>query len=212
VTELWIAGGRGAALEVWAVARALDAARAAPWRLHGFVTPDGSVAFDPEDLDVRDESAFLEKTDPARVLVVIGIGDPRTRAAAAARFAARRFEFATLVHPTAIVGPRCAIGAGSVLMANAVLETHVALGAHALVNVAATIAHNGVVGDFCSLGPGVHLAGGVALGDRCDLGVGCCVRPQIRLGPDTRVGAGAAVVRDHPGTVTLIGVPAEPLA
>jgi acetyltransferase-like isoleucine patch superfamily enzyme len=50
----------------------------------------------------------------------------------------------------------------------------------------------------------------VSLGDRCDLGVGAVVRPYVKLGIDVVVGAGAAVVRDHEGPATLLGVPARP--
>lgn len=209
--DLWIAGGSGAALEVLAVARALEASSAQEWKLRGFVTPNGRVDFDLEGLETAEEDAFLKRKDASRTLLVLAIGDPGIRSKAASRFAGAGFAFATLVHPAAVVGPRCEIGAGSVLMAQAVLETHVHVGAHTLLNVATSLAHNCILGDCCSLGPGVRLAGWVSLGDRCDLGVNACVRPRVTLGPGTRVGAGAAVVADHIGDTTLLGVPAKPL-
>lgn len=209
--DLWIAGGSGAALEVWAVARALEASRPQPWRLRGFLVIGGAPEFDLEGLEARGESEFLAEADPAGCLVTLGLGDPALREKVACAYAARGFGFASLVHPSAIIGPACEVGSGSVLMAQAVLETHVHVGAHALLNVGSSIAHNGRLGDCCNLGPGARLAGWVRLGDRCDLGVGSCVRPRVSLGSDTRVGAGAAVVGDHPGSATLAGVPARPL-
>ena len=209
--DLWIVGGSGAALEVWAVARAMEASGPQPWKLRGFLVIEGGPEFDPEGLEVRNEAAFLATPPTSQALIVVGLGEPSLRQKVARTYATRGFQFATLIHPRAIVGPACSVGEGSVLMALSVLETHVKVGEHALLNVGSSIAHNGSLGTCCSLGPGVRLAGWVTLGDRCDLGVGCCVRPRVTLGADTRVGAGAAVVADHPGSVTLVGVPAAPL-
>lgn len=206
--DLWIAGGSGAALEAWEVARAMHSP---PWRLRGFLLVDGVLDFNPGDLEARDENDFLSSSDASGALAVLALGDPTLRDRLADRYAEKGVAFATLIHPAAIIGSSCVIGAGSVLMAQAVLETHVTVGEHALLNVGCSIAHNGVIGRACSLGPGVRLAGWVTLGDRCDLGVGCCVRPRVSLGPDVKVGAGAAVVSDHPGAATLVGVPAKPL-
>lgn len=209
--DLWIVGGSGAALEVWAVARAMEAASPQPWKVRGFLVIAGTPEFDPEGLEVQEESAFLAAPSTASALIVVGLGEPSLRQKVARIYASKGFSFATLIHPSAIIGPACSLGEGTVLMAQAVLETHVTVGEHALLNVGCSIAHNGSLGACCSLGPGVRLAGWVTLGDRCDLGVGCCVRPRVVLGPDTRVGAGAAVVADHPGTAILVGVPATPL-
>jgi len=209
--DLWIVGGSGAALEVWAVARAMEAAGPQPWMIRGFLVIEGSPEFDPEGLEVRGESAFLSAPPASPALIVVGLGEPSLRQKVARTYASKGFRFATLIHPSAIIGPASRVGEGSVLMAQAVLETHVEVGDHTLLNVGCSIAHNGRLGACCSLGPGVRLAGWVTLGDRCDLGVGCCVRPRVSIGPDTWVGAGAAVVADHPGSVTLVGIPATPL-
>jgi len=203
--RLWIVGGSGAALEVWAVARALDRAVA------GFlVLPGDDPAFDTEGLAVRSESDFLRAGDAASDELVIAMGNPNARAKAAAACAAAGFGFATLIHPSAIVGPAVSVGAGSVIMAGAVLETHVEVGAHALINVHASLAHECRLGAFCSLGPGVHLAGRVCVGERCDIGVGAVARPGVQLGDDLIVGAGAVVVSNHDGPGVLVGVPARP--
>jgi len=208
--DLWIVGSNGAALETWAVAKAMEDAAPQAWKVRGFLVLDDSLGFDPENLDIQDERAFLEAPPVDSTVVVLGLGDPALREKLARRYSAKGLTFATLIHPTAIVGPNCTVGEGTILMAYSVLETHVTVGAHSLINVGSSIAHNGTLGSCCSIGPGVHLAGWVSLGDRCDLGVGCCIRPRVTLGPDTRVGAGAAVVKDHPGQVTLTGVPANP--
>lgn len=208
---LWIVGGAGAALEAWAVYEALASRGNAP-PLAGFVTLEPNTEFDPQGLAVVLERDFASRTDPACTQVVLALGQPAARARAAGNFAAMGCSFATLIHPSAIIGPRVALGAGSIVMAGAVLETDVHVGAHAMLNVSCSVAHECRIGECCSLGPGVHLAGRVRLGDRCDVGVGAVVRPQVTLGDDVIVGAGAAVISDHRGPATLAGVPARALA
>jgi len=211
VKRWWIAGASGGALEVWAVARALEELDRLPVPLMGVLVVAGPPEFDPERLAVREESEFLARADPMVEGVVLAVGNPQIRSRMAVRFSAAGFRFPTLVHPTAVIGPRVLVGEGSVLMAQAVLETDVTVGPHVLINVGASVAHNGEIGACSSLGPGVRLGGWVRVGDRCDLGVACCVRPRTTLGPDTVVGAGAAVVKDHLGGMVLVGVPARPL-
>jgi len=208
VKALWIVGGAGAALEVWTVHAALAVKGPAP-PLAGFVTVEASLAFEPRELSVLREDRFLGEMDPAANQVVLALGVPRLRMRAAERYRAAGFAFCTLVHPRSVIGPRVELGIGSVVMAGAVLETDISTGPHALINVQASVAHEGRLGTACSLGPGVHLAGRVQLGDCCDLGVGAVIRPGIRLGSDVVVGAGAVVVKDFPGPGTLLGVPAR---
>lgn len=208
--SLWIVGGAGAALEAWAVHAALAARGDAP-PLAGFVTLEPKPEFDPQGLAVVLESEFAMRTDPASSMVVLALGTPAARSRAARNFRAMGYSFATLVHPSVIVGPRVTVGNGSIVMAATVLETDVVLGDHCMVNVSCSVAHECRIGAFTSLGPGVHLAGRVSIGDLCDLGVGTVVRPDVTLGDRIVVGAGAAVVADHPGPGTLAGVPARSL-
>jgi sugar O-acyltransferase (sialic acid O-acetyltransferase NeuD family) len=208
--RLWIAGASGAALEAWAVVQALVRS-GHPCDLAGFLTLDGTTSFPLDGLVCMRESEFLANVAPSEAEVLLAIGNQKTRSALDAAFSKAGFTFPTLVHPAAVVGRAVTIGEGSIVMAGAVLETALSIGRHCLVNVQASVAHECRVGDFCNLGPGVHLPGCVEIGARSDLGTGCVFRPGTRLGPDTVVGAGAVVVGDWPGNVTLAGVPAKPL-
>ncbi len=74
---------------------------------------------------------------------------------------------------------------------------------------AATASHDTVVGDFCNINPGVHMAGDVTVGEGCYIGMGTNVIQNITVGPWSITGAGAAVIRDIPPHVTAVGVPAR---
>lgn len=207
---LWIVGGAGAALEAWAVHAALQPSRP-DLRLAGFITLEPQPEFDPAGLAVVLEPEFLASFDAAAHHVVLALGSPRARLRAARAYSDRGFSFASLIHPSAVIGPRVQLGQGAIVMAAAVLETDVRIGDHALINVQCSVAHECRIGDACSLGPGVHLAGRVTVGDACDIGVGAVLRPRVTLGSHIVVGAGAVVVKDQASPATLVGVPARPI-
>ena len=62
------------------------------------------------------------------------------------------------------------------------------------------------------LNPGANVSGAVTLGDRVLIGSGATVLQGLRIGDDAVVGAGAVVTRDVAAGVTVVGVPAAPLA
>lgn len=79
----------------------------------------------------------------------------------------------TVVHPRACVSPAATIGAGSAIMALAMVGVDATIGEAAIVNANATVDHDASVGDFAHLGVGVQLAGGVKIGARVWLQAGC---------------------------------------
>lgn len=205
--NLWIVGGGGAALQVWAVARAQGTPGFA---LRGFVVKV-PPRFDVEELAVVEENAFLATADCKRDQIVLAVGAPRRRERLAHKFRAAGLASPVLIHPSAMIGPNVVLGSGCVVMPKAVVETHVLLGEHVLVNLAAVIAHECVVGACTNIGPAACLAGGSHLGRRCDLGAASVLRPQTTLGDDVVVGAGAVVVCDYRSPTTIVGSPAKPL-
>jgi len=152
----------------------------------------------------------LDQSD-APAHAVVAIGAPGARAAWQEHLESRGFQLAVLVHPSAQVGRDVSLGAGTVLMAGAIVNSGSHIGRGVIVNTGAGIDHDCVIGDFVHVAPGARLAGGVAVGDRAHVGIGACIIQNRCIGPDAVVGAGAAVVRDVAPSTTVVGVPARPL-
>lgn len=140
---------------------------------------------------------------------LVAIGNSAVRLQWLPSLAAAGFELPVVLHPTACLSPSAQIGAGSVVLAQAVIQAQVVIGSGSILNTGCSVDHDAQLGDGVHICPGARLAGEVSVGDRSWIGIGSSVIEQIRIGVDVTVGAGAAVVRDLPDGVTALGVPAR---
>ena len=87
------------------------------WEVAGFLDPD-SAALDgyPCDLPILGEESSLCVSD--HDLFICSLGDPVKKLGACRALKSRGAAFATLIHPTATVGPFCTIGEGHPLSRN----------------------------------------------------------------------------------------------
>ena len=182
-------------------------ARAAGFRVVA-VVDDARVRWGGAVLGVPVTGPSAPVLDDPAAQVVLAIG---SNAARRQRAVGARCRFVSIVHPSAVVDPSVALGAGSVVFAGAVIQPDAVLGAHAIVNTGASIDHDCVLGAAVHVAPGTRLAGNVTLGDEVFLGIGAVVIPGVAIGAGTTVGAGAAVVHDLPARVLAVGVPARVL-
>ncbi len=115
----------------------------------------------------------------------------------------------TAIHQRACVEPSARLGPGCQLLGLAFVGAGARLGRQVIVNTAASVDHDCVVGEGAHIGPGARVAGRVHIGARCFVGTGAIVLPEVRIGADTIVGAGAVVVADLPAGVVAVGNPAK---
>ena len=97
------------------------------------------------------------------------------------------------------------IGEGGIIAPNVVVTTEVQIGRHVLVNIATSIQHNSVLGDFCTIGPGVRIGGHVSLGDGVLVGIGAIISNNVTVASGVVIAAGA-VVPPHTNLDTENGV------
>jgi acetyltransferase EpsM len=120
-----------------------------------------------------------------------------------------RFQFATIVHPTAHIPAESSIGEGSILGVGSVVAAYTAIGCHVQVNRGCLIGHHTAIADFCTISPGANIAGSVKIGEGTYVGMGAIVLDHITIGTRCVVGAGAVVTRDVPDRVQVTGIPAK---
>jgi len=140
----------------------------------------------------------------------VGIGNPLVRLFWLNKLMRRGYEIPRLIHPKAWVSPSSSIGIGSVIFAQATLQSQASIGRGSILNTSCSVDHDCRLADGVHIGPGARLAGGVYVGSRSWIGIGSSVVQGVRIGLDVTIGAGAAVVHDIADGLTAYGVPARP--
>ena len=208
-TPLVIVAGGGAASEIVGIVH--DPADDTERYEISAIVGDGPLLSDIAD---RLGVALLESLDQTEdgVHVIFSGGNHARHAAVVAALGERGQQQATLVHADTTIGPWVTIGAGSTLSPGVRVTGNVHIGQNCQLHTGAIVSHDDYLDDWVTLSPGVTLCGGVTIGARTTVFAGATVMPGITIGADVVVGAGALVHRDVPDGVTVVGLPAKPLA
>ncbi|MEO1052804.1 MAG: NeuD/PglB/VioB family sugar acetyltransferase [Bacteroidota bacterium] len=143
--------------------------------------------------------------------VVVAVGHPNTRKNIVDRINNHLVEYATLIHPSVIIGDtsKVEIEPGTIIAAGSILTTDINLCAHSFINLNCTIGHDVRIGSFSSLMPGVNIAGNVDIADEVFIGAGSNLINNLNIGNNAVIGAGSTVIGDIQSNVTAVGVPAR---
>ena len=137
---------------------------------------------------------------------IISIGNCKVRKMIAERL---NCDFATAVHPTAIISPTATILEGTVVMQGAIIQTEVQIGKHCIINTKVSIDHECVIGDYVDIAPGCTISGDVHVGEGSWIGAGTTIIQGIHVGKNCIIGAGSVIVKDIPDNSKAYGVPCK---
>ncbi len=140
---------------------------------------------------------------------IVAIGDNDVRRRLAEQIREMGWNFAAIIHPSAVVGEDVEIDPGAVICAGAIINPSCRIGVHAIVNTRSVIEHDCTVGPFAHIAPAACLGGGVHVNAGALVGIGAAVLPGVTVGAGAIIGAGATVLHDVPRHATVVGVPAR---
>ena len=143
--------------------------------------------------------------------IIVAIGDNwiRARMASEIRHLAPDIPFVTAIHPSAQIASDVVIGAGTAVMAGAVINPGSVVGEFCIVNTRASLDHESVMESYASLGPGVTTGGCVRIGAFSVIGISATILQELKIGRHSIVGASATVFHDVPDEVVVYGTPAR---
>jgi len=141
--------------------------------------------------------------------LIVAVGNAAVRQSLMERAEELGQTLPVLIHPQAAVAEDVSLGAGTVVMAGAVINPGAVLGKGCIVNTCASVDHDCVLGDFVHVSVGAHVAGTVTVGSGTWIGVGSNVINNISICRDCMIGAGAVVVKPITESGVYMGVPAR---
>ena len=181
----------------------------------GFLVSDLSNLHDTDSCDqLLGDFNWLENNRQIDALV-FGIGTPHTKLKLAAELESRfpSLEWPALIHPTAHFDKDSVkIQRGVVVCAGCIGTVNLRFDEFSMVNLLCTIGHESQIGRGAVLNPTVNISGGVTMGSGVLVGTGAQVLQYVHVGDGATIGAGAVVVKDVEPGVTMVGIPAKPLA
>ena len=136
--------------------------------------------------------------------VIISIGSNAVRKAMANKL---EYEFGWAIHPSVIMGDDVTIGAGSVMMAGAVINSSSSIGNHNIINTSVSIDHDCHLEDFVHVSPNATLCGSIKVGEGTHVGAGAIIIPNLKIGKWVTIGAGAVIIEDIPDHAVVVGNP-----
>ena len=142
---------------------------------------------------------------------IIGIGDNATRQRIAYDLKERvpELEFVTAVHPSSSMSRSVTLGPGAIVMARCYVGLNTWVGEGAVIATNSIFEHDGVMGEYSTLGAGSTTGGHVTLGEAAAVCLGVTIIHGIQVGARTVVGAGATVLDDLPANAVAYGSPAR---
>ena len=138
---------------------------------------------------------------------IIGIGDNSIRKQIAEKFP--KLKYYTAIHPTVVIGMDVAIQAGTVIMANVVINPCTQIGKHCIINTASVVEHDSNIQNYVHISPNASLGGNVTIGELTHIGIGATVKNNVNICNSIVIGAGAVVVEDMKEEGVYIGIPAR---
>ena len=112
------------------------------------------------------------------ILLVTGVGSislPKLRQALYEKFKNRGYNFASVIHPSAVIASDVMLNEGIQVMAGAVVQPGCVVGCNVIINTRASVDHDCSIGKHVHIAPGVTLSGAVTVGSIHYKIVGVCL-------------------------------------
>jgi sugar O-acyltransferase (sialic acid O-acetyltransferase NeuD family) len=184
--------------------------QAADFAVLGFIDDDEALhGRQIEGLTVLGGWSWLEQAKREEISVICAVGLPEVRKRLVSRAESLGLSFANAISPLAHVSPLARIGQGVMIFPFSSVSTNTEVGDHAIVNGMSLLAHDVKIGSYAVISPGSCLAGKACVGEGCWIGIGVNINPSVSVGAWSLIGSGATVIRDIPGHVVAVGVPAK---
>jgi sugar O-acyltransferase (sialic acid O-acetyltransferase NeuD family) len=177
------------------------------WRIKGFLD-DNINALDGYECDYDVIGTIKEWTPSENEVFALAIAFPKVKEMIATCLKSKGAEFATVIHPTSIVGEFCHLGEGVIITPRCKLSPNVVVEDFVTI-LGCGIGHDAYIGEYSTLCGYCAICGHVKLGKRVFIGTSVVVAPSKRVGDDAFVAMGSMVMTNIKPGIKVMGNPAR---
>ena len=141
--------------------------------------------------------------------IICAVSNPVIKQQIIRRLKIPRSQYATLIHPTAVIAKNAVIGSDVIIQAFCFISVNTKIADHVQLNPQCGIGHDAEIGKFSSLYWNVNLSGHVKTGMGCLFGTKSTVLQNLEIGNGSIIGAAANVIASLPAYCTVVGNPAR---
>lgn len=198
------AGNFGRAVYTWVIQ---TIHRGEPWVIKGFLDDRPSILRDHR-YDVPILGPVEEYIPQQNDVFLCAIGDPKDKKRFCSIIQNKGGYFATLIHPTAVIGLNVKIGAGSIIGPLTQLSCDIILGKCVSFGSHSSTGHDTKIGDYAQINGSCEINGNAVLEEGVFIGSHATILPKAHVGAWAYVGAGSVVLRRVAPRTKVFGNPA----
>lgn len=177
------------------------------WNIKGFID-DNQQALDGYECDYKIISSIKAYEVKEDDYFVVAIAITTVKKIIVDLLKQNKAKFASIIHPTAIIGDFCQIGEGLIVTPNAKVSPNVKIG-NFVTLLGSGIGHDANISDFCTITGNCSINGHVQLGEGAFIGSNSCIAPGKRVGEWAYVGMGSMVISNVKPNTKVMGNPAK---
>ena len=126
----------------------------------------------------------------------VAIGENKLRYKMISWLREEKVNIVSLIHPKSTISKFSSLGAGTCVMANAVVNPGTSIKEGVIINSSSSIDHDCIIKDYAHISPNCSLSGNVSIGKFTHLGTGTSVHPGILIGNNVKTGIGSKIYQN----------------
>lgn len=202
--NLLIIGARGYGVEVCNLAQ-LCVGFGQHWQIKGFLDDQQTRTHLPYPIVSSVENYQPEQDD----VFICALGDVKYKLKYIKIIQEKGGNFINLISKNSQINSDFSNAKGLIIESYSIISSNVTLGDFVTVQGFVTLGHDAQVGAYSHLSTYSFMGGYAVIGDSVQLYTRATLIPHVRVGNNAVIGAASLVIKDVPGSVTVIGNPAK---
>ncbi|MCS2954267.1 NeuD/PglB/VioB family sugar acetyltransferase [Bacteroides thetaiotaomicron] len=177
------------------------------WNIKGFLD-DNLEALDGFECDYPVIGTIKDWSPSGNEVFALALAGPKVKESVVSVLKAKDAKFATVIHPTSIVGEYCRLGEGVIITPRCKLSPNIVVDEFVTI-LGCGVGHDAHIGAYSTLCGYCAVCGHVQIGKRAFIGTSAVVAPSKKVGDDAYVCMGSMVMTNVKPGIKVMGNPAK---